>query len=75
MSEYVGHPYWWRWLEPRERVVRGCGQPHTGVCDAERAVRWSRPGAWIPPEYRDTASCDQRTCCPTGAAREEQGNG
>lgn len=46
-------PYWWRYLEPRELVIRGCGQPHTGTCWTERFTSWSRPGAWIPPEYRD----------------------
>ncbi len=33
-------------------AVRGCGVSHVGVCPAERAERWSKPGAWIPPEER-----------------------
>jgi hypothetical protein len=32
---------------------RGCGGQHTGICWTERFASWSRPGAWIPPEYRD----------------------
>jgi hypothetical protein len=45
--------YEWYWIPPRERVLRGCGTCHTGTCDTERQQRWNRPGAWIPPEYRD----------------------
>ena len=33
-------------------AVRGCGEWHVGVCWTERFKRWSRPGGWIPPEYR-----------------------
>ena len=55
MSAATGDADYGAWLgwQMRRIPVRGCGRRHIGVCDAERAERWSKPGAWIPPEYRE----------------------
>ena len=41
----IGTPGW-------RAPVRGCGARHLGACWTERFNRWSRPGAWVPAEYR-----------------------
>lgn len=35
------------------KAMRECGERHIGVCSVERANRWNKPGAWVPPEYRE----------------------
>jgi hypothetical protein len=38
--------------------MRECGKEHLGVCDTERRSRWSKPGAWVPEEYRKEYGVD-----------------